>query len=166
MNTQIMPVSGDCRHLGFDRKGLNPVRFVSLFAHFYELDKEEKNSFYVQCWRKLYSEHLHMTSLEVKGQVLSPAFDRGNTRAQECRGIYLPSDSSLDARPRSRLPSWMSSAWRAQPPSLSSARQSLLPGPGNWDQDSTVSRSLSWSRERSSVFLATWMEKYRKSISM
>ena len=88
MNTQIMPVSVDCRHLGFDRKGLNPVGFVSLFAHFYELDKEEKNSFYVQSWRRLQSDHLHMTSLEVKGQVLSPAEATpgpGNVRGVICR---------------------------------------------------------------------------------
>lgn len=51
--------------------------------HFYELDKEENNSFYVRRWRKLYSEHLHMMSLKVKGQMLLPVFDRGDTRAQD-----------------------------------------------------------------------------------
>lgn len=94
MNTQIMPVSVDCRHLGFDRKGLNPVGFVSLFAHFYELDKEEKNSFYVQSWRRLKSDHLHMTSLEVKGQVLSQRQHQGPGMSGELSAIRQFTGSS------------------------------------------------------------------------
>lgn len=82
MNTRLMPVCMDCGHLGFNRQCLNPGDGKPVCPHFYELDKEENNSFYVRCWRKLYSEHLHMMSLEVSA-MLSPAFDRGDTRAPD-----------------------------------------------------------------------------------
>ena len=86
-DTARLPEMQDLTDLEFDRRCLNPVGFVSLLVHrSLNWIRKKRASSRWGGWRKLPLEHIHVMLLEVKGQMLSPAFDRGDVGAQEGHG--------------------------------------------------------------------------------
>ena len=92
-----------------------------------------------------------MMSLEVKGQMLSPAFDRGGTPG--------PRISSQEAGPESCMPS----GWSAQPPSLSSAPQSLLSDLEIRARAAQSHPASAGPMNGAAYYFVTWSEKIEKA---